>query len=273
MKTLANISILFILSACLLDLKAQTPDIRMVFVKGGSFTMGCVSEHDKDCSDDEKPVHRVTVSDFYIGLYEVSQSEWEAVMGNNPAHFTLAPSSWETMKTLMTGVNTLAKTNYAVPTEAEWNRASVVDDLPVEQVNWHDVQEFIRRLNAKTGMNYRLPTEAEWEYAARGGAASRNCKYSGSNDADDVAWYGNNSGGKTHLKGSKKPNELGIYDMCGNVSEWTADKFDRYAGTPQTNPKGADSGYEIVTRGGGWNAGAQLVRVTVRLRRPIHIDG
>ncbi|MDR1601899.1 MAG: formylglycine-generating enzyme family protein [Tannerella sp.] len=245
----------------------------MVFVKGGTFAMGCVLEQGNDCSPDEKPVHQVTVSDFYIGKYEITQAEWDAVMNSNPSYFTLAPSNWKTMKIFMTGVNKFNRTNYAVPTETEWNRASVIDGLPVEQVNLIEVQEFIRRLNEMTGKSYRLPTEAEWEYAARGRAAGRNYKYSGSDEVGDVAWYGNNSGGKTHLVGTKKPNELGIYDMSGNVSEWTGDKYGNYGGSPQTNPKGETSGNDIVFRGGGWNAGSQLVRVTIRFRRPFYITG
>ncbi|MDR0757132.1 MAG: formylglycine-generating enzyme family protein [Tannerella sp.] len=273
MRRLINILILFASSACLFDGWTQTPDIKMIFVKGGTFSMGCTSKQGNDCSADERPAHQVTVSDFYIGKYEITQSEWEAVMNNNPSYFTLEPSDWKTMKIFMAGVNKLNRTNYAVPTETEWNRASVIDGLPVEQISWSDVHEFIRRLNAKTGKDYRLPTEAEWEYAARGGTASRNCKYSGSDEVGDVAWYGNNSGGKTHLVGTKKANELGIYDMCGNVSEWTGDKFGYYDSSPKTDPKGEASGDDIVFRGGGWNAGSQLMRVTIRLRRPIHIDG
>jgi formylglycine-generating enzyme required for sulfatase activity len=245
----------------------------MVFVKGGAFAMGCTPEQGNDCSADEKPVHQVAVSDFYIGKYEVTQSEWDAVMNYNPSYFTLAPSNWEAAKMFMTGVNMLNGANYALPTEIEWNRASVIDGLPVEQVVLGDVQEFIRRLNGLTGMNYRLPTEAEWEYAARGGPLSRDCKYSGSNEVEEVAWYGNNSGGKTHLVGTKKPNELGIYDMSGNVSEWVSDRFSNYSANPQTDPKSEASGADVMTRGGGWNAGMSLVRTTVRLRRPPHIDG
>jgi formylglycine-generating enzyme required for sulfatase activity len=273
MKRLINTLTIFASIACSFDGWAQIPDIKMIFVKGGTFEMGCTPEQGNNCSSDEKPVRQVTVNDFYIGKYEVTQAEWETVMNSNPSYFTLEPSHWKTMKIFMTGVNKLNKTNYAVPTEAEWNRASVIDGLPVEQVNWSDVQEFIRRLNEMTGKRYRLPTEAEWEYAARGGAASRGYKYSGSDEAGDVAWYGNNSGGKTHLAGTKKPNELGIHDMCGNVNEWTGDRYGDYGGSPQTNPEGGVSGDEIVFRGGGWNAGSQLVRVTIRFRRPFYITG
>jgi formylglycine-generating enzyme required for sulfatase activity len=244
---------------------ARSPVIEMIYVKGGAFAMGCPGERGNNCYADEKPVHRVTVSDFYIGKYEVTQSEWDAVMEGNPSYFTLAPAEWEEVKMFMTSVNQLNRTAYRVPTETEWNRASVIECLPVEQVSWDDVQEFIRRLNAETGMNYRLPTEAEWEYAARGGSAGAGYKYSGSDEAGEVAWYGDNSGGKTHLVGTKKPNELGICDMSGNVGEWTGDCFSRYADSAQTDPVCRDvPGADFVFRGGGWHCGSRLVRVPIR---------
>jgi len=166
---------------------------------------------------DEKPVHSVTVSDFYIGKYEVTQKQWVEIMGSNPSYFK-------------------------------------GDNRPVENVSWNDVQEFIRKLNEKTGGNFRLPTEAEWEYAARGGNKSRGYKYSGSNNVGEVAWYWNNSGKKTHPVGTKKPNELGIYDMSGNVWEWCADWYDKnyYQNSPRNNPKGPASGSSRVLRGGSW---------------------
>jgi formylglycine-generating enzyme required for sulfatase activity len=251
-------------------LNAQTPDIKMVLVKGGTFNMGC-DEHNGDCKADEKPVHQVTLSDFYIGKYEVTQSEWNAVMGTNPSNYTVAPSTWRNMKILMDGVNELNKTHYAIPTQEEWRRASVIDNLPVEQVSWDDIQVFIHRLNEKTGMNYRLPTEAEWEYAARGGQASKGYKYSGGNTVGEVAWYGNNSGSKTHMVGTKRPNELGIHDMSGNVSEFTGDWYYNYTSTPRTNPKNNITGVDVIVRGGAWNTGASIVRIPVRLRVPPNI--
>jgi formylglycine-generating enzyme required for sulfatase activity len=208
---------------------ANALDIEMVQVQGGTFTMGCTSEQGSDCGDGAKPAHSVTLSSFSIGKYEVTQAQWKAVMGNNPSKFE-------------------------------------GDNLPVEQVSWDDIQEFLRKLNALTGKRYRLPTEAEWEYAARGGNASGGNKYSGSNNIDDVAWYDGNSDSKTHAVGSKRSNELGIYDMSGNVREWCSDWYDKtyYSNSPQTNPTGAASGSIRVVRVGYWNDDATNCAVATR---------
>jgi len=205
---------------------AATPS-RMVFVQGGTFTMGCTPEQGGDCNDDEKPAHQVTLSSFYIGKYEVTQAQWKAVIGNNPSSFK-------------------------------------GDNLPVESVSWDDVQDFIRKLNAHTGKQYRLPTEAEWEYAARGGNKSHEYKYSGSYYPNDVAWFSENGGETTHPVGTKQPNELGIYDMSGNVYEWCSDWYGNYSSNAQTNPEGSSSGSIRVFRGGGWNYIARNCRVSSR---------
>ena len=169
------------------------------------------------CSDEPQedidPLHQVKVIDFYIGKYEVTQAQWKAVMGTNPSN-------------------------------------QKGDNLPVEQVSWNDVQNFIRRLNAQTDKQYRLPTEAEWEYSARGGNRSKNTKYSGSNNVEDVAWYYNNSGRTNHPVGTKMANELGIFDMSGNVAEWCSDWYGDYNSSSQTNPIGALTGSFRVFRGG-----------------------
>jgi len=202
-------------------------NIEMIFVQGGTFTMGCTSEQGRGCFDGEKPSHRVTLSDFFIGKYEVTQAQWRVIMGNNPSYFK-------------------------------------GDNLPVEWVSWNDVQLFIRKLNAHTGMQYRLPTEAEWEFAARGGNMSNGYKYSGSNNVGSVAWYTDNSGNKTHPVGTKAPNELGIYDMSGNVWEWCSDWYDSYSTNAQTNPQGASIGSYRVNRGGSWYGNAWLSRISLR---------
>jgi formylglycine-generating enzyme required for sulfatase activity len=203
----------------------------MVFVEGGTFMMGCTEQW--DCYDNEKPAHRVTVSDFYIGRYEVTQAQWDAVMGKELS--------------------------------SDWDQE---DSRPVDHVSWNDVQEFIRKLNVKTGKNYRLPTEAEWEYAARGGNKSKGYKYSGSNDVDDVAWYdGDRRSSEIWTPppvGMKTPNELGLYDMGGSAWEYCGDWYGEYSGEAQSDPTGPSTGSYRVFRGGGLESSARRVRVSVR---------
>ena len=199
----------------------------MVYVEGGTFTMGATSEQGSDALSDEKPTHQVTLSSFSIGKYEVTQEEWEAVMGNNPSSFKGAKR-------------------------------------PVENVSWSDCHQFIRKLRTLTGKNFRMPTEAEWEYAARGGNKSRGYKYSGSNILDDVGWYDSNSSSSTHDVGQLDPNELGLYDMSGNVREWCADWYGSYDSNSQSNPIGSSSGSLRVNRGGGWYHFAGSCRVSIR---------
>ena len=203
-------------------------EFEMVYVEGGTFTMGGTSEQGSDAESDERPVHSVTLSSFHIGKYEVTQGLWREVMGSNPSY---NPSG---------------------------------DDYPVENVSWEDCQEFIGKLNARTGLTFRLPTEAEWEYAARGGRKSRGYKYSGSNSIGDVAWYSGNSGNHTHPVGRKSPNELGLYDMSGNVWEWCQDWYGDYTAEAQRNPTGPSSGGFRVLRGGGYWDGARGCRVSYR---------
>ena len=199
----------------------------MMMVKAGTFTMGATSEM-KDPEPDEKPTHQVTLTnDYYIGKTEVTQALWMAVMGNNPSYF-------------------------------------IGDNLPVESVSWNDCQKFISKLNSLTGQNFRLPTEAEWEFAARGGNNSNHYQYSGSNELGDVAWYVGNSGDTTHVVATKQPNELGIYDMSGNVWEWCSDWFGNYSSSSLTNPTGPNSGSYRVLRGGGWSSLARNCRSSYR---------
>lgn len=200
----------------------------MVLVKGGSFTMGATSGQGADSHEAERPAHNVILSDFYMGETEVTQDLWMAVMGNNPAQYD-------------TG-----------------------NDRPVTHVSWNDCQEFVEALSAMTGHKFRLPTEAEWEYAARGGNKSGRYKYSGGSDLEDVAWYDGNSEGQTHPVKTKHPNELGLYDMSGNVWEWCNDWYGEYCSVPQTNPKGPESGFGHVLRGGDWRDGPTSCRVSHR---------
>lgn len=199
----------------------------MVYVEGGTFTMGATSEQENDADDNGKPTHRVTLSSFSIGKYEVTQEEWQAVMGDNPSRRKGAKR-------------------------------------PVERVSWNNCQEFIRKLNAMTGKRFRLPTEAEWEYAARGGNRSIGYNYSGSDNLDRVAWYDSNSGNTSHDVGQKSPNEIGLYDMSGNVMELCQDWYGSYDINSQTNPSGPSSGDGRVCRGGSWFSGAGRCRVSHR---------
>ena len=203
-------------------------------VEGGTFWMGAQStdpsgqNYDSEASDNESPVHSVTLSTFYMGETEVTQELWQAVMGSNPSHFS--------------GTN-----------------------LPVEGVSWNTiVNEFLPALNAATGQNFRLPTEAEWEYAARGGNQGHGYKYAGSNTIGNVAWYYDNSNNQTHSVATKSPNELGLYDMSGNVWEWCSDWYGNYSSGSQTNPQGPSSGSDRVSHGGSWHYGAWMGRVSHR---------
>ena len=191
--------------------------------------MSAIGEQGSDAEDDEKPAHSVTLSSYYIGKTEVTQELWQAVMGNNPSRF-------------------------------KGNRK------PVECVSWDDCQTFISKLNSLTGKKFRLPTEAEWEFAARGGIKSQGYKYSGSNTLGDVAWYEENSGDTTHDVGTKSPNELGLYDMNGNVWEWCSDWYgDKYySSSPSNHPTGPSSGAYRVLRGGSWYSIANLCRSSDR---------
>jgi len=201
-------------------------NLEMVAVLGGTFTMGCTPEQGENCNDDET-AREITLKNFFIGRYVVTQAQWQEIMGSNPSNF-------------------------------------IGDNLPVEQVSWNTVQEFLRRLNIKTGKRYRLPTEAEWEFACKGGIYSEQYMYSGSNNLDDVAWYESNSDNKTHPVGTKLPNELGIYDMSGNVYEWCQDRYGTYSSLQKRDPVGSPTGANRVYRGGGWGYDSGHCRTTAR---------
>lgn len=199
----------------------------MVRVDGGTFKMGTDNGQGDDTGNNEKPVHQVTLSSYYLGETEVTQALWEAVMGKNPSY-------------------------------------SKGSNRPVEQVSWDDCQVFIQKLNLLTGRKFRLPTEAEWEFAARGGNKAHGYPYSGSFLVKDVAWIDENSGSKTHDVKKKLANELGLYDMSGNVWEWCQDWFGNYNSGRQLNPMGPTSGTVRVLRGGSWCSNAESSSVSYR---------
>ena len=195
----------------------------MILIEGGTFKMGSNSGE-----SDEKPIHKVTLSPFYIGKFEVTQAQWRSVMGRNPSHFVDC------------------------------------DNCPVESVSWNDVQDYIIKLNAQTDSKYRLPTEAEWEYVAKYRKYNTESAYCGSNDVNSVAWYDLNSGSRTHPVGSKNSNELGLFDMSGNVWEWCSDIYGNYDSENKVNPIGSSVGDYHVVRGGSWINNSSACRVTYR---------
>ncbi|MEO5346994.1 MAG: formylglycine-generating enzyme family protein [Magnetococcus sp. YQC-9] len=203
--------------------------MNFVAVTGARFEMGCGSWQ-SGCDIDEKPVHAVQVKSFWLGQMEVTQAQWKAVMGSNPARF-----------------------------------AKCGDGCPVEQISWNDVQAFMAKINQAGGVcRYRLPTEAEWEYACRSGG--KNEIYCGAKEANGVSWHLQNSAGTTHPGGKKQANGLGLQDMSGNVWEWTSDWYDKngYAGAVLDNPQGPEKGEKRVIRGGSWHYGPAMQRSTAR---------
>ncbi len=214
-------------------------NMKMIWVEGGDFLMGCTSEQGGDCGSDEQNVRRVTVDGFYIGMLEVTQSQWEKVIGTSI---------------------------YQQKTKAGASSIyGVGPDYPMYYVSWDEAMEFCRILSNKTGRTYTLPTEAQWEYAARGGNKNEGTKYAGSNMIDVVAWYTDNSGGNVHIVGSKRANALGIYDMSGNVWEWCKDWYaNSYVSYDTNNPVGPSSGSNRVSRGGSWCYNASGCRVAYR---------
>jgi formylglycine-generating enzyme required for sulfatase activity len=212
-----------------------TSGMEFVWVEGGCFQMG---DTFGDGDNDEKPVHEVCIDSFGMSRYEVTQGQWQKIMGNNPSRFTKG------------------------------------DNYPVEQVSWDDTQDFIRKLNSHSRRSFRLPTEAEWEYAARSGGTKE--KYAGGSDLGGLAWYDGNSGGSAHPVGTKEPNGLGLYDMSGNVWEWCSDWYGKnyYQQSPRNNPQGPSSGSFRVIRDGCWNGSPWLARSANRdgFRPGYHLD-
>lgn len=203
---------------------------KMVFVDGGSFTMGCTREQEENCFSSERPEHVVNLHPFYLSKYDVTQQQWESLMGTNPSSHQDCPT------------------------------------CPVENVSWNMAMNFIAKLNQLSGKSYRLPTEAEWEYAARGGNKSKKFKFAGSNSIDSVGWYDGNSQHVPQPVGLKMPNELDLYDMTGNVWQWCSDWYsdDYYLHSPAENPLGPSSGEGKVARGGSWLIEAKFCHISFR---------
>ena len=208
----------------------------LVRVEGGTFLMGAQrtdsqsNNYDAEAQDDESPVHEVTLDDYYIGKFEVTQREWRTIM------------------------------DYELDWTEQYGRG---DDFPAYNVSRTEALRFMEKLSAMTSLSFRLPTEAQWEYAARGGNKSQHYRYSGSNAVDEVAWHKENANGTVHPVGSRQPNELGLFDMSGNLWEWCLDTYGEYPATPQTNPV-ANSGNKFVLRGGSWTYLPSYCRVTCR---------
>ena len=201
----------------------------MISIEGGVFIMGCTSDQGAECTQDEFPIHRVQLSGFKLLKTEVTQGMWLSVMGNNPSY----------------------------------NKRSA--QFPVENVSYTEIEKFIDVLNAMSSHQYRLPTEAEWEFAARGGNKSKSTLFSGSSDAQSVSWNISNSSNTSHIAGYKNANELGIFDMSGNVWEWCSDWYGEYHASEESDPRGAIDGTDKVIRGGSYSGSIWFCRNAIRM--------
>jgi len=214
--------------------------VEFILLPAGNFTMGS-PEDEKGRDEDEGPTHEVFIDSFYIGKYEITQAQWKKVMGQNPSY------------------------NRALPS------------LPIENVSWNEIQRFLKRLNKKTGLTFRLPTEAEWEYACRDSTQTPFCSGSDNSALNELAWFNINAAGETHPVGTRMPNQLGLYDMHGNVSEYVGDGRRGYLSRKEHNPKGAHSATKAIHRGGCWLYPAKLCRSANRMTYekdiPTHIIG
>lgn len=230
-KIVITLVLILLLPVMSSTLHAQTIEPQMVFVEGGTFMMG-----DKNGDEDERPAHEVKIDDFYIGKFEITVHQFELFC---------------------------SATGREAPRTESWSKAN----HPVIYVSWYDAVEYCKWLSKETNKNYRLPTEAEWEYAARGGKLSKGFKFSGGENIDSIAWYqGSIPEDGTQPVGTLKENELGLYDMSGNVWEWCADIYqkDYYGKSETTNPKGPGFGNWRIVRGGSWADKAFHARVTYR---------
>jgi formylglycine-generating enzyme required for sulfatase activity len=239
---------------------AKLTSSTMVRLKGGAFLMGCSNIQNNECYDDEYPAHRVYISDFWINRLEVTMYEFWIfyILSGYKTDAEKEGGSYvwngnEVVK--KSGIYWVHDVNGNIP--EDWR-------VPVIHISWNDATAYCKWLSQRTGEKYRLPTEAEWEFAARGGILNQGNKYSGSNTIDEVGWYKGNSGGKIQPGGRKKPNELGLFDMCGNVAEWCQDYYSVYDASQQNNPQGPNEGSSRVIRGGSWQQGVQECRNSSR---------
>ncbi len=253
--------LIFAFGVCIAQKPAKI-DIPMVYVQGGSFNMGS-----NDDGDNAKPIHRVTVSSFYMSMYVVTVADFRRFIMATRYKTTAEKDGWGAAG------NKFEKTNGVTWEDDSYGvkRPPAQDNHPVLYVSYDDATRYCQWLSAQTGKTYRLPTEAEWEYAARGGSKSNGYTYSGGNELTGVAWVKENANNQSNPVGQKKANELGLYDMTGNVWQWCQDWFgaDYYAGSPAENPQGPATGDHRVIRGGSWNSSAKTCRLAVRLNEPI----
>ncbi|MCB9330122.1 MAG: formylglycine-generating enzyme family protein [Lewinellaceae bacterium] len=238
----------------------------MVTVEGGKFQMGCTAEQ-SDCDNDEKNVHWVQLKSFSIGKTEVTNEQFVAFLNDISSEISIDATGTTVSIYNVELINLSDQIKYsnAVWAGGTFSVAPGLEKHPVVYVSWFAAQEYLKWISVKTGKKYRLPTEAEWEYAARGGNKSKGYKYAGSNNLDEVGWYTVNAGGKPQSVGQKKVNELGLYDMSGNVYEWCSDWYaDSYSSAPQIDPGGPVSGEFHGCRGGSWGSHSRFCRVTNR---------
>lgn len=237
-------------------------NIKLVWVEGGTFDMGCTSEQQTYCDDDEQIVRHLTMSGFYMGIFEVTQKQWKTIMGTTISELATTEPLGEGKGNFNDGLNRVVDKfvnivddvfDVSSTTKNKISNDNIGADMPIYYVSWFDAMQFCKVLSEKTGKHYALPTEAQWEYAARGGKYHQNTLYSGSNEVDRVAWTNDNANRQLHKVGLLQPNVLGIYDMSGNVSEWCSDLYyDEYDIDKTTNPEEEFRGTYRVNRGGSW---------------------
>ena len=243
------------------ELKSIDPYPNLVFVKGGSFIMGCLDERDGNCKDRARPIHKVYIADFHLSKYEVTNEEY--------AFFLNAYKSAVVKDGPFKGQKMIDKHKWGLrETDGKWKPAAGYEKHPVVNVSWYGANAYVNWLSQTTGQNYQLPTEAEWEYAARGGIRGKGYPFAGGEELDAVGFHYKNAKRTNNRVGQKRPNEIGLCDMTGNVREWCRDWYgeDYYTQSPSQNPKGPEDGKFRVVRNGSWSAGDLDLRIAYRNR-------